>query len=92
MILNLAASQAYQRALEVARDQGWRIVDENVTEGRIEATDRTRWFGVREDIVIRMTPVEGRTIVDVRSKSRVGSGDGGSNARRVRDYLAALRG
>jgi uncharacterized protein (DUF1499 family) len=41
--------------------------------------------------VIRIQPGRDQTRVDVRSKSRVGRGDMGANARRVRDFLSALQ-
>jgi uncharacterized protein (DUF1499 family) len=57
---------------------------------RIEATDTTTFFGFKDDIVVRLTPIAGRTVVDVRSVSRIGRSDVGTNARRIREYLAAL--
>ncbi len=87
VIVDLPSDQAFRRAVEIATERGWRIVEANELEGRIEATDRTFWLGLREDIVIRLTPLDGRTVVDVRSSSRVVQGDRGSNARRVRDFL-----
>jgi uncharacterized protein (DUF1499 family) len=92
LVLDLSHQRAFQRALDMAEAQGWEIVSQSVIEGRIEATDRTFWFGFRDDVVIRLTPLNGRTVVDVRSKSRVGRGDLGTNARRVRDYLRAVAG
>jgi uncharacterized protein (DUF1499 family) len=91
VILDLSFSDAYQRARELAELSGWRIVEANEMTGRIEATARTRWFGLPEDVVVRLTPLEGRTVVDVRSTSRQGEGDRGTNARRVQEYLAAIR-
>jgi uncharacterized protein (DUF1499 family) len=92
VILDLPPDRAFQRALDIADGRGWRIVDANATEGRIEATDRTFWFGFRDDVVIRLTPLNGRTVIDVRSKSRVGRSDLGANARRVRGYLRDVAG
>jgi uncharacterized protein (DUF1499 family) len=69
---------------------GWKIIDRNQAEGRIEATDTTRWFGFKDDIVIRITPAGQGSRVDVRSVSRVGKSDVGTNARRIRKYLKAL--
>lgn len=92
LLLDVPLGRAYERALDAARESGWDIVDANPAEGRIEATDRTFWFGFRDDVVIRLTPVgEARTVLDVRSKSRVGRGDAGTNAKRVRQYLATVR-
>ena len=92
VLLDMPLDRAFQRALDVAEDQGWEIVEANPSQGRIEATDRTFWFGFYDDVVIRLTPVEGRTVLDVRSKSRVGRGDVGANARRIREYLADVTG
>ena len=76
---------------------GWTIVDANAQDGRIEATDTTRWFRFKDDIIIRVRPSQdGSTtatpasIIDVRSVSRVGKSDLGTNARRIRNYLKAL--
>lgn len=92
LILDLPPERAFERALVRAVEQGWTIVDEDAGDLRIEATARTFWFGFRDDVVIRLTPLGERTVVDVRSKSRVGRGDAGANARRIRAYLEALAG
>lgn len=91
-VLDIPTGRAYERALAAARAMGWEIVDADPEEGRIEATDRTFWFGFTDDVVVRLTPSGDRTIVDVRSKSRVGRSDVGTNARRIRSYLERLTG
>ena len=80
----LAAAEAAGRGL------GWEIVAVAPAEGRLEATATTPWFGFKDDVVVRVTAAGGGSRVDVRSKSRVGRSDLGVNARRVRDFLAAL--
>ncbi len=84
-------SVVFDDALAVARDHGWDIVAADREQGRIEATARTTWFGFRDDVVIRVMPASGISRVDVRSKSRVGRGDAGANAARIRGYMQALR-
>ena len=91
-VLDIPSGRAYERALATARDMGWEIVEADPEEGRIEATDRTFWFGFTDDVVIRLTPSGERTIVDVRSKSRVGRSDVGTNAERIRSYQERLTG
>jgi uncharacterized protein (DUF1499 family) len=91
LLLDLSRDRAFQLALDAAQAKGWTLVDADPATGRIEATDRTFWFGFQDDIVIRITPVDAnRSVIDVRSSSRVGGGDMGANARRVRDFLATL--
>jgi uncharacterized protein (DUF1499 family) len=91
LVLDLPMATAFDRALEAVEEMDWQLVAADSTEGRIEATDQTFWFGFKDDIVIRLAPIGARTVVDVRSLSRVGGGDAGTNARRVRGYLDELR-
>lgn len=87
LTLDLSASRAFEHALDAAGEMGWEIVEADSVEGRIEATDETFWYGFKDDVVVRVTPADGRAVIDVRSVSRVGGGDLGVNARRIRDYL-----
>ena len=59
-------------------------------EGRIEATATTLLFGFNDDVVIRVTPTPRGSRVDVRSESRIGHSDIGTNAKRVESFLDAL--
>jgi len=83
--------QAFEAALAAATGMGWQIVAAAPDAGRIEATDRTFWFGFTDDIVVRIRAADGGSRIDLRSTSRVGVGDAGTNAARVRTYLAELR-
>ena len=80
----------FEHALAAAESRGWELVDADENEGRIEATDTTLWFGFKDDVVIRIRADNGGSIVDVRSKSRVGLSDVGANAARIRKYLDEL--
>jgi len=91
LVLEGPASAAFEKALTAARAMGWQIVSVDPDSLRIEAIDRTFWFGFVDDVVVRLTPVNGRTVLDVRSKSRFGRSDVGTNARRIREYLDAVR-
>jgi uncharacterized protein (DUF1499 family) len=88
--LSAPPDQAFAAALAVAQGKGWEIVTADSAGGRIEATDTTRWFGFKDDVVIRLTEWGAGTRVDVRSVSRVGRGDAGTNARRIREFLDEL--
>jgi uncharacterized protein (DUF1499 family) len=90
LLLPIPADQAFVRALATARAMGWQIVADSPAEGRIEATDTTRWFGFKDDIVVRVASSDGGSRIDVRSVSRVGRSDVGTNARRIDDYLKRL--
>ena len=90
LIVPQPPEEAFARAVEVAREMGWEILAENRQEGLIEATATTPWFGFRDDVVIRVRPDPGGSRIDVRSTSRVGRGDLGANAARIRRFLRAM--
>jgi uncharacterized protein (DUF1499 family) len=83
--------QVFARAIALMQQSDWDIANQDKAAGIIEATDTTAWFGFKDDIVVRLTPWGSGTRVDVRSVSRVGRSDVGTNARRVREFLAALK-
>ena len=90
-VLPVAPADAFRRALAVVRRMGWELLATDPDTFRIEATDRTFWFGFQDDVVVRIAAAdESGSRVDVRSLSRVGVGDLGANARRVREFLDAL--
>ncbi len=91
LTLALAPAAAFNRALDTAQRMGWAILAADDTAGRIEASERSRWFGFTDDIVIRITASGTGSRIDLRSSSRLGRSDFGVNAARIDSYLAALR-
>ena len=63
------------------------MIAEAPSDGRIEASDTTFWFGFIDDVVIRIEPDGNGSTLDIRSKSRVGRSDVGANAARIRAFL-----
>ena len=84
----LSAEEAFGRAVSVAQDMGWDIYASEPSQGRFEAVDTTFWFGFKDDVVVRITAKPQGSIIDLRSVSRVGDGDLGTNAKRIRNFLA----
>ena len=82
---------AYQAALAVITKRKWRIVDprppERGSDGRIEAVARSLLMGFRDDVVVRIRADGEGSRIDIRSSSRYGSLDFGSNAARIRALL-----
>lgn len=87
----LPPGEAYRRTLETARAMGWTIVASDETGGRIEAYQRSLFYGFADDVVIRIVAEGAGSRIDIRSLSRQGRGDFGVNAKRVRAFLAALK-
>ncbi len=91
LFLDLSVDEAFDHALQAAHEMPWEeIVAENKDEGRIEATDKLPWFGFKDDVVIRVDSADSGSRIDVRSVSRIGRGDLGVNAKRIRNYLEQL--
>ncbi|HVH05490.1 MAG TPA: DUF1499 domain-containing protein [Myxococcota bacterium] len=60
-------------------------------EGALEAREASRVFRFVDDFVVRVRPTpDGGSVVDVRSRSRLGKADFGVNARRIRAFKSAL--
>lgn len=87
--VTVTAPEAYTAALGVLTKRRWRIVDERAPqagrrEGRIEAVVRTPIMGFRDDVVLRVRALPDGARIDIRSASRYGHHDLGTNAARVR--------
>lgn len=91
LMVDQAPDEVFEQALALVQARGWQVVAADAEAGRIEATDTTFWFGFKDDVVIRIRAQDGGTRVDMRSLSRVGLSDVGTNARRIHGFLRALK-
>jgi hypothetical protein len=80
----------FERALSAVDEMGWELVAADRDAGRIEATATTFWFRFKDDIVIVLSDAGNETVVNARSVSRVGTGDVGANALRLRKFFTLL--
>ncbi|MBA2587976.1 MAG: DUF1499 domain-containing protein [Alphaproteobacteria bacterium] len=86
--LLVSPQKAYWRAYSAVQKLGWTIVDASEKDLRIEATDKSLWFGRISDIVIRVR--QAGTIgsrIDLRAESRDGALDHGRNAARLKAFF-----
>ncbi len=91
LLVSVPPKAAFDAAFAIANKRRWRVVDTRdptpTREGRIEAVARTPIMGFRDDIVIRVRPAPDGARLDVRSASRYGRHDFGTNAARIRNLL-----
>jgi uncharacterized protein (DUF1499 family) len=90
--VNAAPRVAYDAAMAVIARKKWRVVVDRPPQpprrdGVIEAVARTPIMGFREDIAVRIRRDDDGAKIDVRSASRFGRHDFGSNAARIKSLL-----
>lgn len=88
LIVSATPQVAYEAAIQVITKRKWRIVDARAPlagrrDGRIEAVARTPILGFRDDVVLRVRADPDGARVDIRSTSRYGRHDFGTNAARI---------
>jgi uncharacterized protein (DUF1499 family) len=84
-------ADAFARVEELFKSYGWEVTQSDPVSLTLLATDTSRLFRFVDDIVVRVRPsVAGGAVVDMRSKSRVGKGDMGVNAARIRRLREGL--
>jgi uncharacterized protein (DUF1499 family) len=79
--------------------RGWAVaaraegaVGRDAQPWRLQAVATTALLRFKDDVVVEVRPRDdGGSTVAMRSKSRLGKGDLGANARRIRAFLADLR-
>jgi uncharacterized protein (DUF1499 family) len=85
------AEQVFEVALAVVKNMDLEVVSSDKTLGLIEAYDTSTWFGFVDDVVIRIRNTGQMTMLDARSKSRVGKSDIGKNAQRLNTLIADIK-
>lgn len=92
LLVPLPPDRVYPTAIEAAAAMPrWRIVARRPGDRTLEAVARTRLLRFADDVRVTVeAAVEGGSRVRVRSASRIGLIDFGTNARRVRSYLRRL--
>jgi uncharacterized protein (DUF1499 family) len=85
-------AEVWDAALQIAqKTRGWHIVSSDPRAGEIVAEATTRLWKFTDDVWIRLSLDElGQTRVEMASASRKGSGDLGTNARRIARFLRSL--
>lgn len=96
LYFNQSPAEVAAVAEQIIDRRGWEIVFAGETgremgdELQIDATATSGWFGFKDDVAVRLRPVEGATAVDIRSTSRVGLSDLGANSTRVYGLMIEL--
>jgi uncharacterized protein (DUF1499 family) len=90
---NVSPQEAYDAVLKVITKRKWHVVDARPPQGTaprdglIEAIARTPILGFRDDVAVRVRATHEGARIDIRSASRYGRHDLGTNAARVRALI-----
>jgi len=92
LTVDLPPEEAFEIVRKAALNRGWQIVEAvapggRMGLGRLEAVDRTFLLRLPDDVTVRLRPRADGTRIDVRSASRLGDHDLGTNAARIRAFL-----
>lgn len=91
LTLNKSPEQAFQRIEKLVKVQpGWVITHRDNKKRILEGEVTTSFFRFIDDFVIQVSDQDGKSRVDMRSKSRDGLVDAGVNAKRIRAFLSQL--
>jgi len=92
LTLALPPDETFKRVAATARSiDGWVITREDPAARVVEGYDTSKLFRFKDDFVIEVRDTNGQSVVHMRSKSRNGQGDVGTNAKRIRMFLARLK-
>lgn len=89
----LHPAKVFEKALDLARDEGWDIIAVSPKTRTIEAVASSFFMNFKDDVVIRVGTKRGKrpsVLVDMRSVSRFGRSDLGKNATRIESFLKEL--
>ncbi len=89
--LPVSKAQAWRAVHAVIAQLGWNILGESQEEGLLEASDASPVLGFVDDVAIRVQVLDEGVLIDLRSVSRIGLGDLGKNAARIRTFVETLK-
>ena len=93
LALRAPADAAFAAVLALAQGMpDWQVEEVDKKARRLRAVARTAVLGFKDDIVVVVEPKADGSVVQMRSRSRVGKGDFGTNAKRIISFLALVKG
>ncbi|MGO4704631.1 DUF1499 domain-containing protein [Microvirga sp. 2MCAF38] len=90
--LDMGPAEAFALVQKAVANLGWQVIETRPPAGRLgighlDAVDRTFLLRLPEDVTVRVRPRADGARIDIRSASRLGKWDFGTNAQRIRVFL-----
>jgi fatty-acyl-CoA synthase len=92
LVLARSPTDAYEATKAAVQAAGLSIVTDDPLDGRLEAVGQSFWYGLKDDLIVRVRPDTNGARVDMRSVGRAPGADMGRNCARVGDLLAVVKG
>ncbi|MDO8432274.1 MAG: DUF1499 domain-containing protein [Candidatus Binatus sp.] len=85
-------SAAFARVLDVAQKiPTWKVTYSDPSKNTLEAVATSKLFHFQDDVIVEIRPSpDGASLIEMRSKSRDGTGDFGVNRRRLRRFFGRI--
>ncbi len=89
-MVSMQPEQAFAAVKAAMAAEGLSIVTDDPRAGRLEATATSLIYRFKDDVAVRVRSQGVGSRIDIRSISRMGTGDMGANCRRIGRLTAAL--
>ena len=90
LVSTRAPGDTYQAIKAAVLASGMTIVTDAPVEGRLEATGQSFWYGLTDDLAVRVRPDAQGSRLDLRSIGRDAGPDQGRNCARISELLKAV--
>jgi fatty-acyl-CoA synthase len=91
LVLERAPADAYEAAKAAVLASGLTLITDDPMDGRLEATGKSYWYGLVDDLVVRVRPDANGARVDLRSIGRDPGADMGRNCKRIEGLIGAMK-
>ncbi|MDR7230988.1 fatty-acyl-CoA synthase [Caulobacter sp. BE264] len=92
LVSSRTPADAYEAAKAAVLASGMTLITDDPMDGRLEATARSFWYGLTDDVVVRVRPDAAGSRLDMRSIGRDAGPDLGRNCDRIGALLTAIKG
>jgi fatty-acyl-CoA synthase len=91
LVSSRTPADAYEAAKAAVLAAGMTLITDDPTDGRLEATARSFWYGLTDDVVVRVRPDAAGSRLDIRSVGRDAGPDLGRNCDRIGVLMSAVK-
>jgi len=92
LVSERAPGDVYEAVKAAVMAKGMTLVTDDPVDGRLEATAKSFWYGLTDDVVARVRPDARGSRLDLRSIGRDAGPDQGRNCARIGELLTAVKG